>query len=175
MYAQLARLGMCVAAMVVVASFPPQGVTAWYLAAVVLVTLLTSFASTTMFVSQGAFFARVSDPSIGGTYLTLLNTFSNFGGTWPKLFVLQLVDYFTEAQCVVAGGSLQGECVTEHGKAMCTEQHGICSTSSEGYYPVSAGCILAGLVMYLLYIRPKSKALEKLPVEAWHVKTSLFD
>lgn len=174
MYAQLARLGMCAAAMVVVGSFPAQGVTAGYLAAVVLVTLLTSFASTTMFVSQGAFFARISDPSIGGTYLTLLNTFSNFGGTWPKLFVLQLVDYFTEAQCVVVDGSVHGECVTEHGKALCTELHGVCSTSSEGYYPVSTGCIVAGLVMYFVYIRPKSKALEKLPVKAWHVRTSLF-
>ena len=32
-----------------------------------------------MFVSAMAFFARVSDPLIGGTYMTLLNTLSNLG------------------------------------------------------------------------------------------------
>lgn len=32
-----------------------------------------------MFVSQMAFFAKVSDPKIGGTYMTLLNTLTNLG------------------------------------------------------------------------------------------------
>ncbi len=32
-----------------------------------------------MYVSTMAFHAKISDPSIGGTYLTLLNTMSNFG------------------------------------------------------------------------------------------------
>lgn len=31
-------------------------------------------AANSMFISQMAFFARVSDPAIGGTYMTLLNT-----------------------------------------------------------------------------------------------------
>jgi len=32
-----------------------------------------------MFVAQMAFFARVSDPLIGGSYMTLLNTLANLG------------------------------------------------------------------------------------------------
>lgn len=32
-----------------------------------------------MFVSGMAFHAKISDPSIGGTYMTLLNTLSNLG------------------------------------------------------------------------------------------------
>jgi PAT family acetyl-CoA transporter-like MFS transporter 1 len=32
-----------------------------------------------MFVSQMAFFAQISDPKIGGTYMTLLNTLGNLG------------------------------------------------------------------------------------------------
>ena len=32
-----------------------------------------------MFVSQMAFFARVSDARVGGTYMTLLNTLANLG------------------------------------------------------------------------------------------------
>ncbi len=49
---------------------------------------------------QGSFFTRISDASIGGTYLTLLNTFANLGGTWPKFFVLYFVDFFTVKQCI---------------------------------------------------------------------------
>ena len=32
-----------------------------------------------MFVSQMAFHAKISDPAIGGTYMTLLNTVANLG------------------------------------------------------------------------------------------------
>ena len=32
-----------------------------------------------MYVSLMAFFAQISDPKIGGTYMTLLNTLSNLG------------------------------------------------------------------------------------------------
>jgi len=55
--------------------------------------------STVQFVSISAFMALIADPMIGGTYMTLLATFSNLGGTWPRFFVLEAVDYFTEAVC----------------------------------------------------------------------------
>ena len=60
------------------------------------------------FVGISAFHTKVSDPLIGGTYMTLLNTFTNLGGTWPKYFVLKGVDYFTIATCQVqeAGSQL---------------------------------------------------------------------
>ena len=35
------------------------------------------------FVAQMAFYNRISDPAIGGTYLTMLNTLANLGGQWP--------------------------------------------------------------------------------------------
>ena len=54
-----------------------------------------------MFVSSSAFFTQIADPVIGGTYLTLLNTVSNLGGTWPRYFVLRGVDLFTKASCVL--------------------------------------------------------------------------
>jgi MFS transporter, PAT family, solute carrier family 33 (acetyl-CoA transportor), member 1 len=34
-----------------------------------------------MYVSLMSFFAQISDPKIGGTYMTLLNTLSNLGKT----------------------------------------------------------------------------------------------
>ena len=41
--------------------------------------LATSFTSTLMFTSLGAFFNKISDPAMGGAYLTLLNTIANMG------------------------------------------------------------------------------------------------
>lgn len=50
----------------------------WLVTAVV----LHEVASNCMFVAQMAFFSRISDPVIGGTYMTLLNTIANVGGKW---------------------------------------------------------------------------------------------
>lgn len=52
-----------------------------------------------MFVSVMGFFARISDPMIGGTYMTLLNTIVNLGGNWPNTLALSLVDDLTVAAC----------------------------------------------------------------------------
>ena len=56
----------------------------------------TMFASVavqeTAFVAQMAFFNRVSDPAIGGTYMTMLNTIANLGVAWPNTAALFLVD-----------------------------------------------------------------------------------
>uniref|UniRef100_A0A182TB03 Major facilitator superfamily associated domain-containing protein n=1 Tax=Anopheles maculatus TaxID=74869 RepID=A0A182TB03_9DIPT len=58
-----------------------------------------------MFVAVMAFFARISDPAVGGTYMTLLNTLSNLGGNWPTTVVLWLVDYVTWRRCSNADGN----------------------------------------------------------------------
>ncbi|CAN7985656.1 unnamed protein product, partial [Ixodes hexagonus] len=52
-----------------------------------------------IFVSLMAFHARVSDPAIGGTYMTLLNTVTNLGGNWPATVSLWLVDNLTFRRC----------------------------------------------------------------------------
>ena len=39
----------------------------------------TSFMSTLMFTALGSFYNRISDPDMGGAYLTLLNTIANMG------------------------------------------------------------------------------------------------
>ncbi|CAJ0606880.1 unnamed protein product [Cylicocyclus nassatus] len=56
-----------------------------------------------MFVSMMAFNAQVSDPRIGGTYMTLLNTLNNLGGNWPVTLVLSVTDWFTWKECVAKG------------------------------------------------------------------------
>ena len=46
-----------------------------------------------------AFFARISDPAVGGTYMTLLNTLTNLGGNWPATLALWAVDHLTWKRC----------------------------------------------------------------------------
>ena len=55
-----------------------------------------------MFVSIMAFHSRISDPRVGGTYLTLLNTVTNFGGNWCQTLALWMVDGLTWTTCVGA-------------------------------------------------------------------------
>lgn len=56
-------------------------------------------ASSSIFVAMMAFFAQISDPKMGGTYMTLLNTVNNFGGNWPATLVLSIVDRLTWKEC----------------------------------------------------------------------------
>lgn len=55
--------------------------------------------TSSMFVASMAFFAKISDPAVGGTYMTLLNTLSNLGGNWPATAALWFVDPLTFRQC----------------------------------------------------------------------------
>lgn len=52
-----------------------------------------------MFVAVMAFFAKVSDPAVGGTYMTLLNTVSNLGTNWPNTLALWAIDHLTYKSC----------------------------------------------------------------------------
>jgi hypothetical protein len=70
----LGRLGAAIFAQITVAIFPSHGVTTWYLLVVIAEHLLSTFTNTVMFVAVSAFHAKVSDPVIGGTYMTLLAT-----------------------------------------------------------------------------------------------------
>lgn len=81
-----------------------------------------------MFVSVMAFHAQISDPLVGGTYMTLLNTVSNLGGNWPVFFFpfpctyweraitsqvtlgLSLVEELTWKECRVPGEILATPC-----------------------------------------------------------------
>lgn len=52
-----------------------------------------------MFVTQMAFHARISDPAIGGTYMTLVNTICNLGASWPGTVALWFLDPLTYKSC----------------------------------------------------------------------------
>ncbi|KAI9220774.1 acetyl-coenzyme A transporter 1-domain-containing protein [Blastocladiella britannica] len=167
LYAYVGRLAFALIGMMVVAGFPKDGhVTGVYLSVVIVTTVLSSFTSTVMFVSMGAFFSNVADPIIGGTYMTLLNTISNLGGTWPKFFILESVDWFTAATCAETGA----DCITEAARNACTKAGGTCNVERDGYYLVGTVSFLVGIVILVQIVRPQVRALERLPLAMWKVK-----
>eukprot|EP00435_Cladocopium_sp_Y103_P024364 s2016_g6.t1 len=78
-----------------------------------------------MFVSTMAFFARISDPGMGGTYMTLVNTLSNLGGMWPGTVVLKVMEGIS---C----------------------QHESCLVKMDGFYIMSGLSFVYGVLWYLL-------------------------
>lgn len=67
----------------------------WFWLAIFAVSILASVVSTVQFVSMMAFFTTVSDPMVGGSYMTALNTIANLGGKWPNTLVLFAVNPLT--------------------------------------------------------------------------------
>ncbi|KAK5998830.1 hypothetical protein PT974_01213 [Cladobotryum mycophilum] len=173
------RLAAAILAQITVAIFPAEGVTAWYLLVVIAEHIFSTFTNTIMFVAISAFHAKVSDPVIGGTYMTLLATVSNLGGTFPRYFVLKLVDSFTSATCHPASAGATGlkgplvteafSCAIQSEKERCQNGGGTCEMISDGYYTVNVLCVLFGIATFVWYIRPKVLQLQGLPLRAWRL------
>lgn len=183
-WAFVGRLAAAVLAQFVVSIFPAAGVTTWYLLAVIAQHVFSTFTNTVMFVAVAAFHARIADPVIGGTYMTLLATVSNLGGTFPRFFVLRLVDAFTSATCVPSphpdtDSKLTGPAVTapfscaiQADKERCLAGGGTCEMQRDGYYIINILCVLIGIVTFALFIRPKVMQLQALPLRAWRLSSS---
>ncbi|KAM0513821.1 hypothetical protein ACHAPE_007422 [Trichoderma viride] len=176
------RLLAALIAQVTVAIFPAEGVTTWYLVVVILEHVFSTFTNTIMFVAVSAFHAKVSDPVIGGTYMTLLATVSNLGGTFPRYFVLKLVDSFTVATChpgSTTSKNLKGPLITEafscaiqSEKERCVNGGGTCEMVHDGYYTVNILCVAFGIATFVWYIKPKVLHLQSLPLRAWRLADS---
>ncbi|CAJ1353693.1 unnamed protein product [Effrenium voratum] len=102
-----------------------------------------------MFVAQMAFFAHVSDPAFGGTYMTLLNTIGNLGGRWPPTAAFFLVDVLS---C----------------------KHESCLVQSDGFYTVTALCAVLGVV-WLVATRAMVKQLQSWKPQDWRVNHQRSD
>jgi hypothetical protein len=159
------------------------GPTAFFRLLFLSVVGLREVAANAQFVAQMAFFARVSDPSIGGTYMTLLNTVSNLGASWVRTASLALLDATTLRECrppaddanatdaaTSSLASLAGiRCGAEGGAALCQARGGACATRVDGYYVQLAACTLLG-VAWLALFRPVLLRLEALPPSEWCLK-----
>ncbi|CAJ0746228.1 13060_t:CDS:10 [Entrophospora sp. SA101] len=133
--------------MLVVYVFPENNKVSSSMFYVVIASIvLSSFTSTVQFVCISAFMSSIADPVIGGTYMTV--------STWPRFFVLEAVDYFTDASCIIRTSTEEEE------KSLCKEKGGVCTVHQDGYYIVSIICVLLGILSLTTFIIPTIKNLQ---------------
>jgi PAT family acetyl-CoA transporter-like MFS transporter 1 len=121
-------------------AFPAASPSAGILTGFLVVTALYRVPCQICFISQMAFFAKVSDPGIGGTYMTLLNTLSNLGNQLASQVALRSIDYI--------GMRIPSTEVVD------------------GFVIVAALSVVIGLV-WLLFAWPIAKRLESAPASEW--------
>eukprot|EP00741_Cyanophora_paradoxa_P015837 tig00020904_g15289.t1 len=152
---------------------PGAGLPLSFYAIVMAYSLIVSLASTAMFVSMCAYFSRISDTAVGGTYMTLLNTLSNLGGTWPKAIVLFLIDYFTTASCrkgseavLLPAGQV---CTSGDGKDACSKAGGSCDVGRDGYFVMIVVCLVLGTAI-LRWLTRTVKYLHTVRESDWKLR-----
>ncbi|CAI5759275.1 unnamed protein product [Candida verbasci] len=147
--------------------FPSNGqVSSFYFLMIILQHLFSSFMSTIQFVSLCAFHTKIADPKIGGTYMTTLNTISNYGGTWPRIFIYYLIDKITIQKCFLDKGYILIQ--NEDNKKQCDLSGGKITIVRDGYYYTNMICILLGILI-LMWIKKKIVYLQTLPQSAWRI------
>ncbi|XP_061097641.1 acetyl-coenzyme A transporter 1-like [Conger conger] len=139
------------------------GFPVYYYAVVLLIYAIHQVALYSMYVATMAFHAKVSDPVIGGTYMTLLNTVTNLGGNWPSTLALWLVDPLTTMECQ---GPNAGGCGSPTEAERCVQEGGVCVTSLDGYYVESVVCVALGLCWWL-WLGKKMRGLQDQSPSAW--------
>ncbi|XP_063536352.1 acetyl-coenzyme A transporter 1 [Cydia strobilella] len=122
-----------------------------------------------MFVAVMAFFAKVSDPAVGGTYMTLLNTVSNLGTNWPNTLALWAIDHLTFKSCSLPEMS-DNTCSSKLESDLCKNSGGTCLTRIDGFYIETAICLAVGY-LWLQWGRPTINRLQRRPASAWQVRS----
>ncbi|XP_036392212.1 acetyl-coenzyme A transporter 1 [Megalops cyprinoides] len=140
----------------------------YYYVVVLLSYAVHQVALYSMYVATMAFHAKVSDPVIGGTYMTLLNTVTNLGGNWPSTLALWLVDPLTVKECQGAAGQ---NCGSPEEAGLCSQQGGTCVTSLDGYYVESVVCVLIGFGWWY-WLGKRMKRLQDESPSAWQCRAA---
>lgn len=128
-----------------------------------------------MYTADMSFFARVADPLVGGTYMTLMNI-SYIGGKIFKTLSIWLVDAITWRSCAYNVDHfsnstrflLDNRCEDDFAKTKCLESGGQCQIDIDGYYIEIAMNVVYG-VIWFYFARKVINYLEHLPVSDWHV------
>ena len=103
------------------------------------------------------FFASRVDPLIGGSYMTLLNTAANLGGTYPASLVMWLLGVLSkDPVCTpVSPGS----------------DETICTGGRDPFVALQLRFMVAGILWVVLF-RRKVQWVEHLPDDAWRTHLS---
>uniref|UniRef100_A0A0N5A5W8 Acetyl-coenzyme A transporter 1 n=1 Tax=Parastrongyloides trichosuri TaxID=131310 RepID=A0A0N5A5W8_PARTI len=123
--------------------------------------------SITMFLSIMAFFAKISDPKIGGTYMTMLNTISNLGGMVSSTWVMFVIDLLTVKNCYVPGTRENlGTCKKSELQKTCVAAGNSCEYEVDGYYlTVTIGTIYG--IIWIIALWNRIKKFQKIPRQEW--------
>ena len=136
-------LVVCSALLYRLAPSPFEANQAWY-AALGILSLAYTLLSQAMFVAMMAFFNRISDPRIGGTYMTMLNTAGNLASKWPStlfMFGVARVDAYL---------------------AETTEE----ADRHPGFYPMALACVVMGLA-WIWFSKPRIERLQRESLSKW--------
>lgn len=104
------------------------------------------------FNAQMTFFASRVDPAIGGSYMTLLNTAANLGGTWPSSVVLWSLGWLSSS---TSSGGSDG------------------SGGDDNAYTKLQLILTALGLAWIVYFGPQLQQLASLPGDSW--RTHLND
>lgn len=122
-----------------------------------------------MFVSVMAFNAKISDPRIGGTYMTLLNTVANLGGNWPATVAMWFADKMKVSYCKDALWNSHS-CYNNATIQECVNAGGSCEHATlDGYFIITAISLTIG-VMWIFWKSATLKRLQFLSPQSWRTR-----
>jgi len=138
-----------------------------------------------MFVAIMAFFARISDPVVGGTNMTFFNTLANLGNMWPDTFFLWFVDVITYKDCNPASSDTsvanpivsvsnssaifeENFCIDDVESKACKAGGGSCDTTTDGYYILCLASAAFGFI-WLIWAWRTIKRLQEIDIMEWRV------
>ncbi|XP_060850764.1 acetyl-coenzyme A transporter 1-like isoform X2 [Rhopalosiphum padi] len=102
----------------------------------------------TMRSAKFTLFNRVSDPRFGGTYMALLNTFSNIGISSSTSLAISMIDFLTFKECSL---NYDKNCSTSSPNNTCKTNGSSCIVTVNGYYVESALCIFFAIGWYYIF------------------------
>lgn len=79
-----------------------------------------------------AYYAQISDPRFGGTYMSLFNTVSNLGHQMYMSPILKIIDVASVKQCYKEGEVVMNNCVGHNLYSQCASMGGKCITEQDG-------------------------------------------
>ena len=113
-------------------------------------TALQATVHSLQFNAQMTFFAHRVDPAIGGSYMTLLNTFGNLGGTWPSSVIMYMIGQFT-----IPPDCTMGEDGSE-----------VCTGGRDAYFPLQLVLSTLGC-LWIFVMSKRVQHIAELPDDAW--------
>jgi PAT family acetyl-CoA transporter-like MFS transporter 1 len=126
-----------------------------FFASLILVMVVHEIASNFIFIPAMSFFAKISDPSIGGTYMTLLNTMSNLGSKWPNVTALWLLPKLTQTSCKIFNENndynINNSIDCSNNISSCVDIGGSCSIDVDGYTIETWVCFVIGILWIIIF------------------------